>query len=96
MKRFCAAPIEWPYVGAAQTHTKHSSVAEITRANVDQLEAVWEWEAGELPLPEYGTRPGAFQATPIMIDNVLYVSTMYNRVVALDAETGSELWAFGP
>ena len=96
MKRFCAAPIEWPYVGAAQTHTKHSSVAEITRANVDQLEAVWEWEAGELPLPEYGTRPGAFQATPIMIDNVLYVSTMYNRVVALDAETGSELWAFDP
>ena len=96
MKRFCAAPIEWPYVGAEQTHTKYSSAAEITRANVDQLEAVWEWEVGELPLPEYGTRPGAFQATPIMIDNVLYVSTMYNRVVALDAETGSELWAFDP
>ena len=91
-----AGMIEWPYVGAEQSHTKYSPAAEITRANVDQLKVVWEWEVGELPLPEYGTRPGAFQATPIMIDNVLYVSTMYNRVLALDAETGAELWAFDP
>ena len=31
-----------------------------------------------------------------MIDNVVYVSTMYTRVVALDAETGEHLWAFDP
>ena len=112
MKRLCAiavvvsatlceaqaqeAPIEWPYVGSEQSHTKYSAATEITRANVTQLEVAWEWEVGELPLPESGTRPGAFQATPIMIDNVLYVSTMYNRVVALDAETGEEHWAFDP
>ena len=34
--------------------------------------------------------------TPLMIDNTLYVSTMYTRVVALDAGTGTELWAFDP
>ena len=88
--------VEWPYIGAEQSHTKYSPAAEITRANVDQLEVVWEWEVGRLPLPEYGTRPGAFQATPIMIDNVLYVSTMYNRVLTLAAETGAELWACDP
>ena len=49
-----------------------------------------------MPLPEYGTRPGAFQATPIMVDNILYLSTMYTRVAALDAETGAELWTFDP
>ena len=112
MKRLCAiavvvsatlceaqaqeVPIEWPYVGSEQSHTKYSAATDITRANVTQLEVAWEWEVGELPLPESGTRPGAFQATPIMIDNVLYVSTMYNRVVALDAETGEEHWAFDP
>ena len=112
MKRFCAvvvlvsaslleaqgqeAQIEWPYVGSEQTHTKYSVAADITRATVSQLDVAWEWEVGELPLPESGTRPGAFQATPIMIDNVVYVSTMYTRVVALDAETGVELWAFDP
>ena len=91
-----AEMIEWPYVGAEQTHTKYSPAEDITPANVDQLEIAWEWEVGELPLPEYGTRPGSFETTPLMIDNVLYLSTMYTRVVALNAETGEELWAFDP
>ena len=88
--------IEWPYVGSEQSHTKYSTADEITRENVDQLEIAWAWEPGEMPLQEYRTRPGAFQATPLMIDNVLYVSTMYTRVVALDAETGAQLWSFDP
>jgi quinoprotein glucose dehydrogenase len=88
--------IEWRYVGGDQSHAKYSSAADITPANVHQLERVWEWEHGEMPLEQYQTRPESFQATPLMIDNVLYLSTPYNRVVALDAETGAELWAFDP
>ena len=91
-----AATIEWPYVGAGQAHTKYSSVDDITAANVGELEVVWQWEPNERPLEEYGTQPGPFQATPIMVDNVLYLSTMYTRVAALDAETGAELWVFDP
>ena len=87
---------EWPYVGAEQTHTKYSATGDITVANVGELEIVWQWEPNEMPLEEYGTRPGPFQATPIMVDNVLYLSTMYMRVAALDAETGAELWTFDP
>src|SRR5207253_9251033 len=49
----------------------------------------------ELPQADQ-TQPGNFQVTPRMIDNVLYLSTPYNRVVALNAETGAELWAFDP
>ena len=88
--------IEWPYVGGDQHHTKYSPAEQVTPENVDQLEVVWTWEPQEMPLPEYGTRPGSFETTPLMIDNVLYLSTMYTRVVALDAETGRELWAFDP
>ena len=88
--------VEWPYVGASQSHSKYSPATQITPANVGQLETVWEWDPGEQPLPEYNTRPGGFEGTPLMIDNVLYLSTMYTRVVALDAETGRELWAFDP
>ena len=88
--------IEWPYVGAEQTHTKYSATGDITVANVGELEIVWQWEPNEMPLEEYGTWPGPFQATPIMVDNVLYLSTMYMRVAALDAETGAELWTFDP
>ena len=88
--------VEWRFVGAEQSHSKFSPADQVTPDNVAQLEVAWEWEPGELPLPDYGTRPGSFEATPLMIDNVLYLSTMYTRVVALDAETGQELWAFDP
>ena len=90
------AMVEWPYVGADQAHSKFSTAAQVTLDNVDQLEIAWEWEPGELPLQEYGTRPGSFEATPLMIDNILYITTMYTRVVALDAGTGEEIWAFDP
>ena len=90
------ARIEWPYVGSEPAHTKYSVADDITSANVGELEIVWQWEPNETPLEDYGTRPGPFQATPIMVGNVLYLSTMYTRVAALDAETGEELWTFDP
>ena len=58
---------------------------------MSKLELAWEWKPAEDNNPN-GTRPGNFQNTPLMIDNVLYVSTIYSRVVALDAETGKQLW----
>ena len=88
--------LDWPYVGGDQSHTKYSMADDVTAANVDELNIVWRWAPNERPLAEYGTRPGKFQATPVMVDNVLYLSTMYTRVVALDAETGGELWTFDP
>ena len=88
--------VEWPHVGSEQAQTKYSAAEEITAANVGELEIVWKWEPNEMPLEEYDTRPGPFQATPVMIGNVLYLSTMYTRVAALDAETGAELWVFDP
>ncbi len=91
-----AGMIEWPQVGAGQEHTKYSTAEDITTANIGELEVVWQWDPDERSLEEYGTRPGPFQATPVMVDNVLYLSTMYNRVAALDAETGAELWMFDP
>ncbi|MCE2390170.1 MAG: PQQ-binding-like beta-propeller repeat protein [Proteobacteria bacterium] len=90
------AILEWPHVGAEQAHAKYSVADEIGAANVGELEIVWQSEPNEKPLEEYGTRPGQFQATPIMVGGVLYLSTMYSRVAALDAETGAELWTFDP
>ena len=51
---------------------------------MSRLGVAWEWSPREKALTEFGTRPGNFQATPLMIDNVLYLSTPYNRVVALE------------
>jgi quinoprotein glucose dehydrogenase len=91
------APVqEWPVYGGDPGGSKFSALADITPANVAALTVAWQWRPGDQPLDEFGTRPGNFQNTPLMIDNVLYVSTQYNRVVALDAETGIQRWAFDP
>src|SRR5262249_2823857 len=87
--------IEWPHTGSAPSQTKYSTAADISPSNAGQLDLAWQWRPKELPLPDK-TQPGNFQATPLMVDNVLYLSTPFNRVVALDADTGAERWAFDP
>src|SRR5947208_3629877 len=87
---------DWPFYGGDQGGTKYSPIADINRETVARLVPAWEWLPREKALPEFGTRPGAFQATPLMIGNVLYLSTPYNRVVALNADTGAEIWSFDP
>ena len=89
-------PQAWPVYAADAGATHYSPLADIDRTNVDRLQIAWEWKPDEANQTQFGTRPGNFQNTPLMIDNVLYVSTMYNRVAALDAETGAQLWIFDP
>jgi quinoprotein glucose dehydrogenase len=87
---------EWLFYGGDEGGTKYSPLADIKASNVSRLQAAWEWQTREKALDRFGTRPGNFQATPLMIGDVLYFSTPYNRVVALNADTGRELWSFDP
>jgi quinoprotein glucose dehydrogenase len=92
-----APPIqEWPVYAADAGASHYSPLTELDRANIARLRPAWEWKPGEDAMPEFGVRPGMFENTPLMIDNVLYLSTSYNKVVALDAETGARLWQYDP
>lgn len=90
------APIEWPHWGGDAGHGKFSRATDITADNFAQLQLAWSWQTIDRPMLEYKLRPGAFENTPIMIDDVLYLSTSFHRIVALNAETGSQLWVFDP
>jgi quinoprotein glucose dehydrogenase len=93
----CAAfAQDWAYHAGDPGSTHYSKLAAINRENVGALKVAWEWKTGEAPLPEYKTTPGMFEATPLVIGGVMYVSTPYNRVVALDAATGHEKWSYDP
>src|SRR5258708_15939739 len=85
---------QWPVHGGDEGGTKYSPLAQINKANVKDLKLAWTWKTGETPLADFKTRPGSFEASPLMIDGVLYLSTPYNKVVALDASTGKELWTY--
>jgi glucose dehydrogenase len=88
--------VDWPFYGGDPGGMKYSTLTDINATNVARLAPAWQWSTSEKALDEFGTRPGNFQVTPLMIGDVLYLSTPYNRVVALNAETGAQLWAFDP
>jgi quinoprotein glucose dehydrogenase len=88
--------VEWPFYSGDQAATNYSPLTQINEQNVSHLRVAWTWKTDETNLKQFGTRPGAFENTPLMIDNVLYVITPYNQVVALSPETGMQLWKFDP
>ena len=82
---------------------KYSSLSQITSDNVDQLELVWTWATGDAPIPaakvpfrNAAIEPGKFQGTPLMVNGTLFIATSYTQVVALEPETGDELWRYDP
>jgi len=91
------SPAEWRFYGGDQAGTRYSSLKQIDRTNVSGLQRAWTYHTGEL---ELGLRTASFQAsfscTPLVVDGVMYLSTPSSRVIALDAETGQELWKFDP
>ena len=89
-------PVDWPFWGGDPGSGHYSALTEVNIRNVSELRQAWTWKTGETELKEYATRPGMFENTPLTIDNVMYVTTPYNKVVALDPEKGTVLWSYDP
>jgi quinoprotein glucose dehydrogenase len=87
------APWEHPD-GAGGRH--YSTLNEITASTVGGLEVVWTYRTGDVSAQEDGRAGTSFASTPIAVDGRLFVSTPYSRVIALDGETGEEIWTFDP
>ncbi|SHF09066.1 quinoprotein glucose dehydrogenase [Fodinibius roseus] len=89
-------PTEWAAYGRDLQGSRYLPVSKINRDNIHQLHVAWSYRTGEAE-SEYATeKPASFQATPVMVDGTLYLSTPLGRVVALDPATGEELWEFDP
>ena len=94
---------EWPAYGADLASTKYSPLDRIDAANFGDLRVAWRWNLPELSLdleairqqvPEVQFR--MFQATPLMVGGVLYLSTPLHIVAAVDAGTGETVWLHDP
>lgn len=101
--RDASAPVEeWPAYGNDAGSSRYSPLKEITKANVGRLKVAWTYRTGDVSYGN-GTWNGkkvwaksTFEATPLMVDGTLYIATPFNRIIALDPETGKEKWAFDP
>ncbi len=82
---------EWPSYGGDLGHTRYSALSQINAQNFSELELAWSFKTDNLgPRPEY-----RYQATPLVIDGVMYTTGGSRRaVVALDARTGEMLWMY--
>ena len=84
-----AKPGEWTTYGGDLASTRYSPLDQINRDNFNTLEVAWRFKTDFLgPRPEFN-----IQATPLMVDGVVYSTAGTRRaVVALDAGTGELLW----
>lgn len=84
---------DWRSYGNLPGGTRFAEAGQITPANVGNLEVAWTYRTGDGPKPGEKMSP-AFQATPLKVGDKLYLCSGRNRVVALDAESGKEIWQF--
>ncbi len=92
-----ASAEEWSYIGGTQAGARYSTLTEINRDNVAELEIAWVYRTGELQ--RYGEAlesSQAFQDTPTIVAGALIICTPMGRLVALDPASGSERWVFDP
>jgi alcohol dehydrogenase (cytochrome c) len=75
----------WLTYGRDYSNRRFSPLARINQRNVAKLAPAWSFKTGV---------PSTFQASPIVIDGVMYVSLPFNHVVALDARTGTQIWRY--
>jgi quinoprotein glucose dehydrogenase len=77
----------WSAYGGGPEQMRYSSLAQINRTNVAQLQPAWTYDSGE---------SGGLQTQPIVADGVLYAYTPTQKTFALRADTGEHVWTFDP
>ncbi|HVW86401.1 MAG TPA: PQQ-binding-like beta-propeller repeat protein [Bryobacteraceae bacterium] len=102
------AQTDWPVFGHDPGAMRYSPLKQITPANVSKLKLAWTFDT-EAVAPEPASPPGGSksapaqtrrprvrrsESVPLVVNGVLYMSTPYNRVVALEPETGRKIWEY--
>lgn len=82
-------PGNWLSHGRTYSEQRFSPLTGVTADNVSKLGLQWSYDVNV-------RNTKVLEATPIAVDGVLYLSTTFSNVIALDAKTGKQLWAFDP
>jgi len=90
------AASDWPNYGNDPGGMRYSPLIQINRENAAKLKVAWVFHIGDISDGSGGRKRSGFETTPILVDGTLYFTTPFNRVIALDPETGKQLWAFDP
>jgi quinoprotein glucose dehydrogenase len=75
---------------------RYSPLTQINRDNVSRLKVAWVFHTGDISDGHGNRKRSGFETTPLMVDGTLYLTTPFNRVIALDPENGKQHWAYDP
>ena len=81
-------PNNWPQYHRTSNAWRYSPLEQINKANVDKLKVAWIAHGPDIT--------SGIQETPIVVDGVVYSITAGNRVAAIDAKTGKDIWRYQP
>jgi quinoprotein glucose dehydrogenase len=90
------AETDWPAYGNDPGGMRYSTLRQIDAANVAKLRVAWTFHTRDVSDGRQGRRRSGLETTPILVDSTLYLTTAFNRVIALDPATGEQRWAFDP
>ena len=88
--------VEWTAYGNDPGGLRYSSLNQIKRDNLSKLKVAWVYHTGDMSDGMKYPRKSESESTPIFVDGTLYLTTAFNRAVALDPVTGKERWTFDP
>jgi quinoprotein glucose dehydrogenase len=87
---------DWPAYGNDPGGMRYSPLRQIDASNVAKLHVAWTFHTRDISDGSNGRKRSGLETTPILVDGTLYLTTAFNRVIALDPATGAERWAFDP
>ena len=90
--------LQWPHYSSDQHASRYLDTDKLTETNFSNLTLAWRWTSPTENLLAANSDLEAFwnESTPIMINGVLFVSSQFNHIVAINAETGQAIWTFDP
>jgi quinoprotein glucose dehydrogenase len=86
---------DWLQYGRTPYGQRYSPLKQITPENVSTLQVAWQYQTGDVKLPE-DIGETTYQVTPLKVRDTLYLCTPHNWAIALDAATGKEKWKYDP
>lgn len=87
---------DWTAYGGSNDGQRFSRLDQIAPGNVKNLKFAWEYHTGDLRDPDKDAGEYTFEATPLKVNNQLYLCTAHNEVHALDPQTGHLNWKYTP
>ncbi|MDG9855931.1 glucose/quinate/shikimate family membrane-bound PQQ-dependent dehydrogenase [Pseudomonas nitroreducens] len=81
---------DWAHYGNTEGGSRFAALDQINRGNVDKLQVAWTYHTGDVAISDGNGAED--QLTPLQVGDKVFICTPHNNLIALDADTGKELW----